>query len=114
MVDATTPKKVIAYVKTDGSEPFTQWLYKIKDIVVRRRILARISRMQQGNYGDFESVGEGVKELRLFFGSGYRVYFGEQDSNIVILLCGGDKGSQKRDIEQAKSYWKEYLDNEKL
>jgi putative addiction module killer protein len=61
-----------------------------------------------------EPAGEGVSELRLFFGSGYRVYFGEQDNQIVVLLCGGDKGSQGKDIEQAKTYWKEYLNHEHL
>jgi putative addiction module killer protein len=77
-------------------------------------ILARVSCLQQGNYGDCEVVGDGVYELRLFFGSGYRVYFGEEDNHIVVLLCGGDKGSQSKDIEQAKAYWKEYLIHEHL
>ena len=59
-----------------------------------------------------EPVGEGVSELRMFFGSGYRVYFGEQDNAIDVLLSGGDKGSQSKDIEQAKIFWKEYLSHE--
>ena len=80
----------------------------------RKRILARVARLEQGNYGDCEAVGEGVMELRLFFGPGYRVYFGEDTNSIVILLCGGDKGSQKQDIKQAKAYWKEYLGHEKI
>jgi putative addiction module killer protein len=74
-----------------------------------RRILARVSRMQQGNYGDCKPVGEGVSELRMFFGSGYRVYFGEHGNDWVVLLCGGDKSSQDDDITQAKVYWREYL-----
>jgi putative addiction module killer protein len=82
--------------------------------VGRKRILARIARLEQGNYGDCESVGEGVSELRLFFGPGYRVYFGEDANSVVVLLCGGDKGSQNQDIKQAKVYWQEYLDHEKL
>ncbi|WP_136872086.1 type II toxin-antitoxin system RelE/ParE family toxin [Desulforhopalus sp. IMCC35007] len=61
-----------------------------------------------------EPVGEGVSELRMFFGAGYRVYFGEDAENIVVLLCGGDKGSQAQDIKKAKAYWREYLNNEKL
>jgi putative addiction module killer protein len=64
--------------------------------------------MEQGHYGDVKSIGEGLSELRLFFGSGYRIYFGEEAGNIVIILCGGDKDSQNRDIETAKTYWEEY------
>jgi putative addiction module killer protein len=78
----------------------------------RKRILTRISRLQQGNYGDCEPVGEGISELRMFFDPGYRVYFGENGNDIVILLCGGDKGSQDKDIQQAKIYWEEYLSND--
>ena len=57
-------------------------------------------------------MGEGISELRMFFGSGYRVYFGENGDDIVILLCGGDKSSQDKDIQQAKIYWQEYLSND--
>ena len=112
MADATTPKRVIVYANDNGEEPFTDWLYGLRDVVGRRRILARVSRLQQGNYGDCEPVGEGVSELRMFFGSGYRIYFGEQGNDIVVLLSGGDKGSQSKDIQQAKVYWKEYLSHE--
>jgi len=112
VADATTPKRVIVYANDNGEEPFTDWLYGLRDVVGRRRILARVSRLQQGNYGDCEPVGEGVSELRMFFGSGYRIYFGEQGNDIVVLLSGGDKGSQSKDIQQAKVYWKEYLSHE--
>jgi putative addiction module killer protein len=108
------PKRVIVYADADGNEPFTDWLYKLHDIMGRKRILARIARMEQGNYGDCEPVGEGICELRMFFGPGYRVYFGEDASNVVVLLCGGDKGSQNQDIKDAKAYWKEYLSDAKL
>jgi putative addiction module killer protein len=114
VAEETILKRVIIYAQENGKEPFTDWLYELDDIMGRKRILTRISRLQQGNYGDCKPVGEGVSELRMFFGSGYRVYFGEQDNNIVILLHGGDKGSQSKDIEQAKNYWKEYLTDEKL
>ena len=105
---------VIVYAQANGKDPFTEWLYSLKDIMGRKRILARVSRLQQGQYGDCEPVGEGVRELRLFFGPGYRVYFGEQGNTVTILLCGGDKHSQCKDIEQAKAYWKEYLSRERL
>ena len=83
----------------------------LRDQKGRRFILRRISRLEQGLYGDCRPVGEGVLELRIFFGPGYRVYFGEEASRIVILLYGGDKDSQDRDIEAAKEYWKEYKDH---
>ena len=114
MTDATTPKRVIVYARDSVKVPFTEWLYGLRDIMGRKRILARVSRLQQGNYGDCEPVGEGVSELRLFFGPGYRVYFGEHDNAIVVLLCGGDKDSQSKDIQQAKAYWQEYLSHEQL
>ncbi len=85
------------------------WLNALRDAKVRRAILSRIGRLEQGLYGDCESVGEGVSELRLFLGPGYRVYFGEDGGHIVILLSGGDKSSQDRDIRSAKTLWKAYL-----
>ena len=114
MARLAKPTRVIVFAEKDGNEPFTQWLYDLKDSVGRKRILIRITRLEQGNYGDCEPVGEGVSELRMFFGPGYRVYFGEDAENIVVLLCGGDKGSQQQDIKEAKAYWQEYLTNEKL
>ncbi len=78
-----------------------------------RGILSRLTRVQQGNYGDVEPIGEGLSELRFFFGSGYRVYFGEDADNIIVILCGGDKDSQSQDIENAKAYWQEYKNNAK-
>ena len=114
MTDVTTPKKVVVYAKENGQEPFTEWLYNLRDVVGRKRILARVSRLQQGNFGDCEPVGEGISELRFFFGNGYRVYFGEYGNHIVALLCGGDKSSQSKDIELAKTYWQEYCKHEPL
>lgn len=113
-MDRVTPKRVVAYANSNGQEPFTDWLNGLRDVIGRKRILARVSRLQQGNYGDCESVGEGVSELRLFFGSGYRVYFGEEGADLVVLLCGGDKSSQSKDIQLAKAYWKAYLSHESL
>jgi putative addiction module killer protein len=108
------PKRIIVYTDDTGAEPFTDWVYGLRDTEGRNRILARIRRLEQGNYGDCAPVGEGVSELRMFFGPGYRVYFGERENNIVILLCGGDKDTQTRDIAAAKTYWKEHLSHEKL
>ena len=82
-------KEVVFYKDTAGREPFTQWLNRLRSPVIRRRILKRLFRVEQGNYGDYKSVGDGVYELRFFFGSGYRVYFGEDGDTIVVLLYGG-------------------------
>lgn len=104
-------KEVTVYQDAVGNEPFTKWLKSLKDSSTRRRILKRLYRIESGNYGDYKNLGDGVNELRFFFGAGYRVYFGEDGNTIVILLCGGDKDSQRKDVEKAKSYWKEYRQN---
>ena len=72
------------------------------------QIQRRVDRLEIGNFGDYRPVGEGVSELRLDFGPGHRIYFGEADNTTVILLCAGDKSSQTRDIARAKTYWQEY------
>ena len=106
---SVTSKTLIVYQNKDGIEPFTEWIFSILDSQTRKRIEARLARLEQGNYGDVKPIGEGLSELRLFFGAGHRVYFGEQDEHIVVLLFGGDKSGQNRDIKVAKKYWKEYL-----
>ncbi len=108
MAGEARPKNVKLYEDAEGYQPFADWIEGLRDVMGRKRILARIKRLAQGNYGDCEPVGEGVSELRLFFGPGYRVYFGEENNDIVILLTGGDKSSQEKDIGKAKAYWKEY------
>ena len=98
----------LTYVKADGSAPFNDWLEALKDKKARAIIRTKINRVRLGNLGDCKSVGEGVNELRIKFGAGYRVYFGQERDTIIILLSGGDKSSQNRDINQAKQYWKDY------
>lgn len=113
MARTVTLKQIVFYQNDKGSEPFTDWLNALRDHSNRRRILVRLRRLEQGNYGDCSPIGEGLSELRLFFGSGYRVYFGEDEGNIIVILCGGDKSSQSKDITYAKSCWKEYLNDKK-
>ncbi|MDQ1196480.1 type II toxin-antitoxin system RelE/ParE family toxin [Agrobacterium sp. SORGH_AS 787] len=82
---------------------FSNWLTKLKDVQARARIVRRVDRLQRGNPGDVKPVGEGVSELRIDYGPGYRVYFIQEGKLIIVLLCGGDKSSQSRDISQAKA-----------
>lgn len=84
--------------KTDG---FAQWLDGLRDIQARARVQARIERLAAGNPGDVEPVGEGVSELRIHYGSGYRVYFKKRGRELIILLAGGDKRTQAKDIQAA-------------
>jgi putative addiction module killer protein len=80
----------------------------------RTRIFTRLDRVETGNLGDHRSLEEGVSELRFHFGGGYRVYYGETDDIIVLILCGGNKSSQKNDVIKAKQYWKEWLTRREL
>lgn len=109
MLGIRNRNKVKVYVdEKTGKEPFTEWLDSLKDGMTRSKILKRIERLYLGNYGDYKILGDGVYELRLFFGSGYRVYFGKSARTLIILLCGGNKSTQKRDIKKAKEYWRKY------
>jgi putative addiction module killer protein len=84
------------------TEAFSTWLQNLRDAKARTKILVRIERLADGNPGDVSPVGEGVSELRIHYGPGYRVYYINRGSEIVLLLCGGDKASQARDIASAK------------
>ncbi len=103
-----TPKEIVAFRATDGRVPFEEWLDDLNDKKAVARILARLARVRQGNLGDCKPVGEGVSELRVDYGPGYRVYFGQDGQTLVVLLCGGDKRTQDRDIRLAKQRWREY------
>lgn len=83
------------------TEMFSAWMSKLRDAQGKAKIAARIDRLAQGNPGDVAPVGQGVSELRIHFGPGYRVYFARRGEEIVILLCGGDKSTQTRDIRLA-------------
>lgn len=86
---------------------FTTWLAGLRDERARARILKRLDRAKDGNLGDVAPVGEGVSEMRIFYGPGYRVYFVQRGSELIVLLCGGDKSTQGADIEEAKALAKE-------
>jgi putative addiction module killer protein len=84
------------------TEEFSAWLHGLRDANAVARIVARIRRMEQGNPGDVRSVGEGLMEIRIPYGPGYRIYYFHRGAQIVILLCGGDKRTQKQDIRRAR------------
>lgn len=107
-----TPKEIEVFRAKNGRVPFEDWLDDLKDKAAVARVLARLARMRQGNLGDCKAVGEGISELRIDYGPGYRVYFGQKGRTLVVLLCGGDKRTQKRDIRLAKQYWCELKESE--
>ncbi len=102
------PRRLQVYRDPNGREPFTEWLESLRDQSMQTRIRKRLARLAVGNFGDCQSVGQGVFELRLHFGAGYRIYFGEVDNITLLLLCAGDKSSQTQDINRAKMYWLEH------
>ena len=99
----------LRYYQTSlGERPFVDWFEGLNDKQARARIDARMARIAGGNLGDVESVGEGVMELRIAWGPGYRVYFARIGQVVVLLLCGGDKKTQQRDIKRAKAYFEDF------
>ena len=111
LMSVPQPRQLKVYVARNGRVPFIDWFEGL-DVTNRNRIRARLNRVRLGNLGDAKAVGGGVKELRMKFGPGYRVYFGEDDGDLVVLLVGGDKGSQTADIAQARTFWTDYLSQE--
>jgi putative addiction module killer protein len=100
--------EVRRYRTATGKYPFEVWLAGLRDARARARISVRLLRLQTGLFGDCKSVGAGVHELRIDYGPGYRIYFGQEGQTLVLLLCGGDKGTQTSDIEKAHGYWQDY------
>ena len=100
--------KVVRYQTVDGRTPLAEWLDGLADRQAQARIVARLDRLNGGLFGDWKSVGGGVCELRIDHGPGYRVYFGQDGKTLILLLCGGAKRTQAKDIEKAHAYWKDY------
>ncbi|MCL2382298.1 MAG: type II toxin-antitoxin system RelE/ParE family toxin [Treponema sp.] len=86
---------------------FDKWFANLRDKRAKIRIDIRIKRLAEGNFGDVKPVGEGISEMRIHFGAGYRVYYKDTGKEIIILLCGGDKSTQEADIVRAKKIWRE-------
>lgn len=103
-----TPKEIRLFETDDGRVPFAEWMDELEGQAIYGVIMTRLGRVEQGNLGVHRGVGEGVSELVIDFGPGYRVYFGRDGDFLVVLLVGGTKSSQTADIEIAKSYWRHY------
>lgn len=100
--------ELLRYQNADGRELFTEWLTSVRDKIAAARIRIRLRQVEAGNFGDCDAVGEGVIELRIHVGAGFRVYCGQHGKAVVLLLCGGDKSTQARDIKRAKELWSEW------
>lgn len=104
--------KIREYLSENGESPFDSWLIGLRDLRARARVDTRLNRASLGNFGDYASVGGGVLELRIFYGPGYRVYYSLVGENVMLLLLGGTKGTQKRDVQIAKAYLADYRKRE--
>jgi len=104
----TFPFEVDYYKTPEGKAPFKDWLEALRDVNGRAKIRVRLDRARLGNLGDHKPVDEGVWELRIDYGPGYRVYFAKEGNRLILLLIGGDKGTQKRDIALAASYLQDH------
>lgn len=101
------------YVTPEGECPFEAWQESIRDTRTRAKIDIAIANFRSGNYGDSKPVGDGVHGRRIHYGPGYRLYFGNDGKTLIILLCGGTKGSQKKDIKIAQKNWLDYKSRKK-
>ena len=102
-------RQLRVYITSNGRKPFVRWLAGLKDRHARARIEVRLERLESGNFGSIRRLAGGIAELKIHYGPGYRVYFGEDGSIVVILLSGGTKKLQTRDVKRAVRYWKDYL-----
>jgi putative addiction module killer protein len=96
------------YLTDHGVDPIAEWLRNLRDITGRAAIIRRLNRLEQGNFGDFKPLRDGVHELRIDVGPGYRVYYARSGKTIILLLCGGSKRTQDTDIERAYGYWRDW------
>jgi len=101
-------REVRLYRTVEGRIPFLDWIEALRDERAKQKIQARIARIRLGNLGNTRPVGEGVQELKIDYGPGYRVYFAQHGARILIILCGGDKSTQAADIKAAKDFWNQF------
>lgn len=101
-------KREIAHYVSAGHDLFGEWVTGLADLRGRAAIYKRLDRVEEGNFGDYRPVGGGVFELRIHYGPGYRIYYGEDGPRIVLLLCAGEKRTQDKNIRKAQELWMEY------
>ena len=106
-MSSTVKLRVLDYQRKDGKRPFYNWLAGL-DLNARAKVQIAVARIRKGGFSNVKSVGRGVYEYRINFGPGYRIYFGRDGEKVVILLGGGTKKRQTRDVETSKELWKEY------
>ncbi|SBT10164.1 Addiction module killer protein [Candidatus Accumulibacter aalborgensis] len=99
---------LLDYQTADGRDPFKEWLANLADRQARARVAVRVQRMAAGNFGDHKPLSDGVWELRIDHGPGYRVYYAQAGQRVLLLLIGGDKRRQQADIETAVRYWQDW------
>ncbi len=105
---SSKPREAKSYRTENNRSPFEDWLSKLKDVVGKAKIFARIERAEKGTFGKYRDLGSGLFELKEAFGPGYRIYFGLERDELIILLIGGDKRTQTKDIAKARELWSEY------
>lgn len=103
-------RRLLKYVTEGGRCPFDEWIDRLKDKRTQAIVATRLNRVVQGNFGLCRKLEGGIQELKIDFGPGLRVYFAEDGETVVVLLCGGDKATQSKDIEKAREYWSDYLE----
>lgn len=96
------------YLTRDGEDLIAEWLRGLRDMQAKAAIIRRLNRLEQGNFGDFKPLRDGVYELRIDIGSGYRVYYARSGKTVMLLLYGGSKRTQEADIDKACSYWRDW------
>ena len=101
-------RKPREYLTADDKSPYSDWITSLRDVRAKTKVTRAVHNMSEGNLGDHKGVGDGVKERRVDYGPGYRIYFAEDGDEIILLLTGGTKSRQQKDIDQAKEYWADY------
>ena len=107
-MEVIKPRKIRMYQRSNGECPIVLWIEAL-DKSVRYRVKARLARVSLGNLGEYKALGSGLNELKFTFGAGYRMYYSEINGNVILLLSGGDKKTQGRDIKLARQYLNDYL-----